>query len=123
MKFVNDGRPDLSVTIDHKRVKQVLVELLSNAAKFTETGSIQLEYTLSNEQDKLIFTVTDTGPGISETKEKEIFSRFSKHVPPSESKYLGLYICRLLAKMLGGNLSIDKDYHAGAKFLFSITIL
>lgn len=123
IKFVNDVHADSLIMTDHERVKQVLVNLLSNAAKYTLAGTIELEYALSKEKDKMIFTVTDTGPGIPEEKETEIFSRFSKHIPAPGSKFIGLYICRLLAKMLGGNLSLDRDYHSGAKFVFSITIL
>lgn len=123
IKFVNDVHADSLIMTDHERVKQVLVNLLSNAAKYTLAGTIELEYALPKEKDKMIFTVTDTGPGIPEEKETEIFSRFSKHIPAPGSKFIGLYICRLLAKMLGGNLSLDRDYHSGAKFVFSITIL
>ncbi len=118
--FVNDGEADATIMTDSDRVEQVLMNLLMNAAKFTEEGSITLKYAISPKLDKITFTVTDTGTGISKGQEKIIFSRLKKS--ESNDSALGLYHSRLIANMLGGNLTLDDNYHTGAKFIFTITI-
>ncbi len=120
--FANEGQPDFSVQTDPERVEQVLYNLLKNAAKFTDRGSITLKYSVSPTQDKVTFTVTDTGIGITEGKEEEIFSRTENTGNKAHQNSLGLYISRMIADMLGGSLILDSEYHKGAKFIFTIPI-
>lgn len=120
--FANEGDTDFSIMTDPHRVEQVLLNLLMNAAKFTDKGSITLQYTVSPKKDELTFTVTDTGIGIPQSKEEIIFSRSEKLNSATPGKGLGLYISRLLANMLGGSLTLDEDYRSGAKFIFTIPI-
>ncbi len=120
--FVNAGQPDTIIVTDPYRVEQVLLNLLMNAGKFTEEGTITLEYTISSMHDKMTFTVTDTGIGIPQGKEDVIFSRFWQLDSATPGTGLGLYISRLLANMLGGTLVLDNDYRTGAKFIFTIPI-
>lgn len=122
LKFVNEGETDTTIMTDPDRVEQVLLNLLMNAAKFTEKGSISLEYAISSKCDQLTFTITDTGIGIPDSKKNTIFSRLEKLDSITHGKGLGLYISRLLANMLGGSLILDEDYRNGAKFIFSIPI-
>lgn len=120
--FANKEQPDTTIMADPQRVEQVLLNLLMNAAKFTDKGSIVLEYKIPPEHDKVVFTVTDTGIGIPLGKEDVIFSRSAQLNSTTQGTGLGLYISRLLANMLGGSLKLDTDYRTGAKFIFTIPI-
>ena len=120
--FANDGQPDTTIMTDPNRIEQILFNLLMNAAKFTEKGSIVLKYTISPTHDKVTFTVTDTGIGIPEGREDSIFSRFDKSGNTTKGDRLNLYISRLLANILGGSLTLDNNYRTGAKFIFTVPI-
>ncbi|MCM1484152.1 MAG: HAMP domain-containing histidine kinase [Muribaculaceae bacterium] len=120
LEFVNYGEPDVIVTTDPARVEQVLLNLLSNAAKFTNSGSIKLSYNMDMFEKTLSFAVTDTGIGIPEGKEAVIFDRFEKLDRHSQGSGLGLYICSMVAKLLGGTVKVDTSYTEGARFVFTI---
>lgn len=117
----DSSNPDLEITTDREHVEQVLVNLLSNAAKFTKQGSITIGYHFKG-LNKLVFEVTDTGIGIPAGKEEIIFDRFTKLDSFSQGSGLGLYLSRQLALRLGGDLYVDQSYHDGAKFCFTIPI-
>lgn len=121
--FANAGQPDSIILTDPQRVEQVLIQLLTNAAKFTEHGSIKFGYKISDNRDQITFTVTDTGIGVPKGMEERIFKRFVKIDPTTQGNGLGLYIGRLLANKLGGSLNLDKKYRAGARFSFTIPII
>lgn len=120
--FNNAGQPDTKIFTDSQRVEQVLIQILTNAAKFTDSGSIIFGYEISKLQDTITFTVTDTGIGVPRGMEEKIFDRFVKIDIMTQGNGLGLYIGRLLANMLGGTLSLDNTYRPGARFIFSIPI-
>jgi signal transduction histidine kinase len=118
MKFENEGDKDFVLNTDAARVEQVLINLLKNATKFTSRGSITLGYKVDKENKQVIFSVTDTGIGIPADKMKMIFNRFEKVNNFSQGSGLGLHICRLIANMVNGEVSIDPNYRNGARFLF-----
>lgn len=120
LKFENINDPDRTIITDAPRVEQVLINLLSNAAKFTEEGSISLRYDYDVRTKRIIFSVTDTGIGIPRGKEDYIFTRFVKLSKFSQGMGLGLSICRTLADLLEGKVYVDASYRKGAKFKFSI---
>ena len=101
-------------------IQNVLARLLANAAKFTTEGHITLTTTF--EGLKLHFAVSDSGPGIPEDKREYIFERFAKLDSFSQGAGLGLTVARLLAKHLGGTLTLDANYSGGAKFDFIIPV-
>lgn len=107
----------LNIISNSGRISQVLFNLLHNAAKVTEQGSITLGCGISDDK-RIIFTVTDTGPGIPAERQEDIFERFVKIDEFSQGFGLGLSICRLLAQKLGGNITIDPRYTAGSRFVF-----
>lgn len=121
MTFEQEGAPDVYVTTDAHRVEQVLINLLTNAAKFTTEGSISVSYTIDRPNNSITFAVTDTGIGIPEGKEEEIFNRFHKLDRSSQGNGLGLTICRMIANLLGGTVKVDTGRKGkGARFLFTI---
>ncbi len=118
--FAAETKEDIVITTDPQRVVQILINLLNNAEKFTERGSISLDYRMSEDGKNVLFTVTDTGQGIPNGMTEEIFSRFRKLDNSANGCGLGLYISRLIARLLGAELYVDKDYHKGARFVLSI---
>lgn len=112
---------DLSVLMldtDDARLRQVLINLLVNAAKFTEQGSIVLELKM-DDADTALFSVTDTGCGIPPEKQHLIFERFEKLNDFVQGSGLGLSICQLIVKYMNGKLWVDSGYTRGARFCFT----
>ncbi|MEG2594704.1 MAG: HAMP domain-containing sensor histidine kinase [Bacteroides sp.] len=105
---------------DPLRLQQIIMNLLNNSVKFTPDGG---EIVLSFEPDKtnqfVRFTVTDTGCGIPEEKQQQVFDRFEKLNEFVQGTGLGLSICKLTIQHMGGNIWIDNSYKAGARFIFS----
>jgi signal transduction histidine kinase len=104
---------------DMHRLRQVLTNLLTNAGKFTEQGSITLSISLNREDRKLVFSVTDTGCGIPAEKQATIFGRFEKLSEYTQGAGLGLSICKLIVTKLGGDIWVDQNYTDGARFVFT----
>lgn len=112
---------DLSVLMldtDDARLRQVLINLLVNATKFTEEGSIVLELKMADAGTAL-FSVTDTGCGIPPEKQHLIFERFEKLNDFVQGSGLGLSICQLIVKYMNGKLWVDSGYTRSARFCFT----
>ena len=109
----------LILKTDAQRLKQVLINLLSNAGKFTPSGFIRLAIKVNKEDNCLEFSVTDTGCGIPAGKSERIFERFEKLNEYSQGTGLGLSICKLIVENLGGKIWVDKNYKEGARFVFT----
>lgn len=112
---------DLSVLMldtDDARLRQVLINLLVNATKFTEQGPIVLELKMAD-VDTALFSVTDTGCGIPPEKQHLIFERFEKLNDFVQGSGLGLSICQLIVKYMNGKLWVDSGYTRGARFCFT----
>lgn len=110
--------PELIIKTNSVRVVQVLTKLLHNAAKFTKRGKITLNYKI--EDKNIIYSVTDTGIGISEDKQEVVFERFVKVDSFTQGTGLGLPLCRIIANGLGGSLTLDKTYKDGCRFLLTL---
>jgi hypothetical protein len=111
------------IKTDKHKLKQILVNLVSNALKFTEKGSIACGYSLEN--NKLQFYVSDTGIGIPIDKHEFIFERFSRIEAIISKKLvggtgLGLSIVKGLVKLLGGNVWLQSECNKGSIFYFTI---
>jgi signal transduction histidine kinase/CheY-like chemotaxis protein len=108
---------------DKSRLRQILINLLDNALKFTKEGSVTLGCKI--DEDSVRFYVKDTGIGISDEKQKEIFNRFYK-IENEENDVLyggtgiGLFISHNLVKLLGGKLQVASAVNQGSEFHFSI---
>jgi signal transduction histidine kinase/CheY-like chemotaxis protein/HAMP domain-containing protein len=121
LRFEVDADPALPNTIltDEQRLEQILRNLLSNAFKFTERGSVTLSIG-SLSEDRVSFTVSDTGVGISPDKLQAIFEAFQQADGTTSRKYggtgLGLSISRELARALGGEIQVSSTVGKGATF-------
>lgn len=120
--------PDTPVHLmgDPARVRQVLINLIGNAVKFTHQGEIALEVNTCEHQDdnvELRFSVRDTGIGIPKDKQSTIFDSFTQADASTTRKYggsgLGLTICQRLAKMMGGNIRVESKPEKGTTFYFT----
>lgn len=104
---------------DVQRMQQVIINLMSNANKFTEKGTITLDFTVNEKTQMAVFSVTDTGCGIPKEKQKLVFERFEKLNEYAQGTGLGLSICQLIVHKWKGEIWIDPDYTGGARFVFS----
>jgi len=113
----------LFVTGDEKKLSQVLINLLGNAVKFTSKGNITFK--VKKKEEKILFSVEDTGPGIPEEQIEYIFSPFtqlSDHMTKTEGTGLGLAISQNLVRLMGGELKVESIYGKGSKFWFEIDL-
>jgi CheY-like chemotaxis protein len=110
---------------DPLRLRQILINFLGNAIKFTEQGEVVLEVNRaagSSEPAELRFTVSDTGIGIAPAKLREIFSNFTQADSSTTRRYggtgLGLAIAERLVKLLGGTIAVESELNKGSEFSF-----
>lgn len=106
-----------------ERLNQILLHLLKNAAKFTQEGSITLEWHTDREQQNIVFSVTDTGIGIPEDKREFVFERFAKVNTFVQGTGLGLSISRISAEKMGGSLILDPSYTGGCRFILTLKLV
>jgi signal transduction histidine kinase len=118
---------DLLVEGDETQLKQIIINLLNNAIKFTAQGAITLtlSYKLdSSEECYLYFTVQDTGIGMSEYEQANLFKRYSQGNKYIIEKFggsgLGLAICKSLVELMGGTLTVSSKKDRGTTFSFSV---
>jgi nitrogen fixation negative regulator NifL len=114
---------------DPSRIRQVLVNLVGNAIKFTETGEIILSTELMQQHHGhaiIHFAVRDTGIGIAEDKQDLIFDAFAQEDTSTTRKYggtgLGLSICRRLVELMGGRMWLNSQLGEGSTFHFSVEL-
>ncbi len=130
LKFVDT--PDLKKTVlgDITRLRQILVNLLSNALKFTETGGIEISaiahFIENSDQVEIQFAVKDTGIGIPEDRLDRLFKAFSQINSSITRQYggtgLGLAICKKLSELMGGRIWVESESFAGSTFYFTIKV-
>lgn len=106
---------DCNIHTNVPYLSQTIAHLLNNANKFTESGEITLSCHRLGE--RLVIKVTDTGIGIPVEKQEWVFDRFTKLDDFKPGAGLGLYICRLIVKRLGGTINIDHQYTTGTSFV------
>ena len=123
LAFEGDAQALLGVQVngDAMRLRQILMNLLGNAIKFTERGEVRLAVQLSDGGAGIVFEVTDTGPGITVEQQARLFERFEQaDGPRTASRFggsgLGLAICQELAVALGGRIGVQSRPGQGACF-------
>ena len=128
--------PELPTTIvgDITRLRQVLINLISNAIKFTQTGSIEvsvitrknsnINHSCAANTDEIQFSVKDTGIGIPRDRLERLFKAFSQVDSSITRQYggtgLGLAICKQLCELMGGRIWVESELNAGSTFYFTI---
>ncbi len=122
--LIQDVDADLPLIVgDKRRIRQILLNLLSNACKFTEKGSVTLS--VKKRQEELLFAVIDTGPGISPDDQEIIFEPFrqTEHgIRHAGGTGLGLPITKKLVEAHGGKLWLESDAGQGASFYLTLPI-
>jgi len=118
---------DLPVQADGQRIRQVLLNLIGNAVKFTSEGRVTVEVNCvrhSANSAVIRFSVQDTGPGIPAASIPDLFKRFSQLDSTSERRFggsgLGLAICKRIVEATGGTIDVDSKVGVGATFWFEI---
>jgi PAS domain S-box-containing protein len=124
---INDNVPEV-ITGDLVRLRQILINLLSNAFKFTEKGKINIHIDAAEKEVnkvKLLLSISDTGIGIAENKLESLFQSFHQLDNSTKRKYggtgLGLSIVKSLIELMGGTISVKSKEGIGSRFSFEIT--
>jgi PAS domain S-box-containing protein len=128
LEVVVDGESVIYVVGDEGKIRQVLINLLGNAIKFTSRGHIKLYITLERRNANQLWLsarVEDTGPGITEEEQGKLFQPFSqikRGLTAQEGTGLGLAIGRRYARLMGGDITVTKSVSGGSIFRFEIPI-
>ncbi len=125
---INDDVPQYLIG-DPVRLKQIIINLVNNAIKFTEKGSIRIiveKQQINGTKAHLLFKVIDTGIGISEEGKKRLFKSFSQVDRSTTRKFggtgLGLAISKNLTEMMGGEIGLESEVGAGSTFWFTVVL-
>ncbi|QTA83941.1 Two component system histidine kinase, double chache and HAMP and GAF domains-containing [Desulfonema limicola] len=113
---------------DMLKIKQVIFNILSNACKFTENGTISLSVSKEKHNDKenIVFIIKDTGIGMTTEQIKKLFNPFTQADESTTRKYggtgLGLVISKRFCKMMGGNIAVESEYGKGSVFTIRLPL-
>ena len=118
--YLEGDSPNLLVYTDQQKLYQVILNLLSNAQKFTDKGHIKLAYSVDEEQNTINFLVEDTGLGMSPKIHSYLFERFYKANTFTDGPGLGLSICKAYIEAMGGTIQFTSSEGHGTCFQFSI---
>lgn len=126
LRLESDLDPELAVLVDPDRLRQVLLNLVGNAVKFTQAGNVTLRARYEDTEGRLRVDVEDTGPGIAEADQARLFRRFSQ-VDGSLSRGhsgtgLGLAICKGIVEALGGKIGLQSRPGEGSTFSFTLPL-
>ena len=109
----------LTITSDERRIKQIVINLISNAIKFTDEGRVDV--TAEQKGNWVEISVRDTGIGIGKEDQDRLFLSFARVMVPgrlTEGTGLGLYLSKKLARFLGGDITVESEVHKGSEFMF-----
>jgi len=133
LQLINSVAPELPpIAADENRLEQILYNLIGNAIKFTESGTVEISAALitsheeSSPNPELAITVSDTGIGIPEDKLERIFESFEQADGSTAREYggtgLGLAVAKQLVELHGGKISVSSDVGVGSQFIFTLPL-
>ena len=126
VKVVASSEVPYRVKGDPTRLRQILINLLDNAVKFTERGEVGIAVEPESEDGKLLFRIWDTGIGMEEKVIQKLFRPFTQADESTTRKYggtgLGLVICKDLVEAMGGSLQVESAPGRGSRFWFSLPL-
>lgn len=117
-----EKEPVCFIVTDRQRLLQVLNNLVGNAMKFTEEGSVTIGYQMNEARDEIRFFVRDTGIGIAADQVDKIFDRFVKLNSFVKGTGLGLAICRIIVEHFGGTIGVESTEGEGSCFWFCLPV-
>ena len=124
IRLETDVEEGANMTSDRRRVKQILINLVSNAIKFTDQGLVKIKARYLS-SDKVEISVSDTGIGIKKEDLKKLFQPFQQLDMSSSKKYegtgLGLHLCYRLTELLGGTITAKSEFGKGSVFTITLT--
>src|SRR5262249_14351029 len=121
-RLVFDAQEDLgALTVDPMRLRQILLNLLSNACKFTKAGDVKLAVRKVSKGSNLVeFAVSDTGIGMTAEQQAKLFEEFTQADASTAQNFggtgLGLALSRKLARMMGGDVTVSSEHGTGSVF-------
>ncbi|NDW13000.1 PAS domain-containing sensor histidine kinase [Bacteroides sp. 214] len=118
---LSEELPEVDIDGDQERIQQVVVNLLSNAFKFTKQGSVTFGYELTN-SDTILFYVNDTGIGIPQEEQERIFERFVKLDSFVQGTGLGLSVSKNMVIQMGGEMGVVSEPGMGSRFWFTLPV-
>ena len=121
LKVENNIPDSLHIVTDKECLLKVLSELLHNANKYTQEGDISINC-IQTDNQFVSFIVSDTGPGIAQDLHEHVFTQFTKLSDFNEGLGMGLTLCRKLAGLLGGQITLDASYTEGARFVLTLPV-
>lgn len=125
LKMNVNAPAELMVSTDQRRLTQIVMNLVSNAVKYTEKGGVEIE--LQENQNKTILSVKDTGIGLSDADIKKLFQPFqqieSDLTKKTEGTGLGLYLSSKLSELLGGEITVKSEPNTGSEFVFTLPVI
>ncbi|MES2239605.1 MAG: ATP-binding protein [Bacteroidota bacterium] len=126
-KLIKSTLPaEYNIVTDEIKLKQVIINLLTNAIKYTDEGLVTFRYEIDEKDELIHFTIQDTGAGIDEDQHKHVFDRFKRVENDNSIKEgglgLGLSISKAYVEILGGGISLESEVGVGSTFYFSIPL-
>jgi signal transduction histidine kinase len=125
IEVVKDSPRDVTLVSDKRRLKQVLINFVSNAIKFTDRGGVRIIASLTGD-DNVEIRVVDTGVGIKKEDLDRLFIPFQQVDNTLTKKHegtgLGLHLSKKLINLLGGDISVKSEYGSGSEFVFTIPL-
>jgi signal transduction histidine kinase len=122
LSYTTDVINRFQITTSKDGLRKILEQLIENAIKFTQRGTINVHCKQSEDQKTVLISVTDTGKGIAPENQEKVFEGFYKEDSFEQGIGLGLALSKKIAQKMGGDLVLDTEYTNGCKFILSLPI-